>query len=152
MEVQLPASPVPLWFLTFLMLVGYPALNLLYWTLVLASGVLPTDGDSIGIPIVEGVIVAVILTPIVIGATWVCVRRYNPKTKLLAVRRDRLLRTLVATLMFGGIAILLLAVLAYGWTQAAPWYEYLWDIYVLIGIYWLLAMRAAVVEQKDGTA
>jgi hypothetical protein len=131
------------------MLVGYPALNLAYWTLVLKSGVLPIDGDSIGIPIFGSLMVAIALAPIMIGTTWICVRRYNCNAKLFAVRRDRLLRTFVATLLFGGMAIFSLALLVYGWTQPAPWYEYLWDIYVLLGIYWLLAMRAAIVEQGD---
>ena len=148
----MPASSVPLWILAILMLLGFPALNLIYWTLVLQSGALPTDADSIGIPLFSSIVVTVVLTPIILGTTWLCLRHYNPETKLTAIRRDRPLRSFLATLVFGGMAIVVVAAAAYdwlanGWNAAIPWYEYLWDIYLLFGIYWLLAMRAALIEQ-----
>lgn len=153
----MPSSSVPLWVFTVLMLIGFPALNLIYWSWVLQSGVLPTDADSIGIPIFASFAVTAVLTPIVLGTTWLCLRHYNPDARLTAVRRDHPLRSFLATLVSGGMAIVVVAVAAYdwvlnGWNAAIPWYEYLWDVYLLFGVYWLLAMRAALIEQFGSDA
>jgi hypothetical protein len=148
----MPASPVPLWIFTLVMLVGFPALNLIYWPLVLQSGALSPDADSIAIPMVSSLAVTVGLTPIVLGTTWLCLRRYNPDARLVAMRRDRPLRTFLATALFGGMAFLVVGAEAFdwvthGWNAEVPWYEYLWSIYLFLGVYWLLAMRAAFIEQ-----
>lgn len=150
----MPASSVPLWVLTVLMLIGFPALNLIYWPLVLKSGVLSPDADSIAIPMFSGVALTAILTPIVLGTAWACLQRYNSDTKLGALRHDRPIRSALATCLFGGAAILVLAGLAYDlstsrWSAGTPWYEYIWPTFLLLGVYWLLAMRAALIEQRD---
>lgn len=82
----MPARASMLWMLTALLLLAFPVLNFIYWPQVLKSGVLPPNGDSIGIPVFGSIFLTLIVSPIVIGLAWLCFRRYNPRTRLFAVR------------------------------------------------------------------
>jgi len=70
-------------------LIAFPILNWVYWPLVLQSGVLPADADSIGIPMFGSVIVALVVSPVVLGIAWLSLRRYNSDARLAALRWDR---------------------------------------------------------------
>lgn len=63
----MPTSARPLWILTGLLLAFYPVLNFIYWPQVLRSGVLPPDGDSIGIPMYGSILVTIVVSPVVLG-------------------------------------------------------------------------------------
>ncbi len=145
----MPPRPWPLWLLTALVLAGFPAVNLIYWPQVLRSGVLPSDGDSVGIPIFGSVFVTVAASPLVLGIAWLCLRRYNPRTRLAAWRRDRPYRSAFVTLTFVTAAAFVSAGVFSSLTPDAPWYEYLWPAYLTLWVPWLLALRAAGVEQLD---
>ena len=143
----MPSRPKPLWVLTVLLLIGAPAANIIYWDRVLASGVLPMDADSVGIPMGLGIIFTILVTPFVLGVTWLCLRRYNPQARFFAWRKDRPFRSLMASLIFGGAAALLvLNIIASPWF-GYPWYEFIFDALSIPAIVWSLAMRAAVIEQ-----
>lgn len=143
----MPSRSWPLWVLSCSLLLSLPVLSFIYWPMVLRSGVLPTDADSIGIPMFNDLLTAVLGAPIVLGIAWLCFRRYNPETRLAAWRSDRPARSLLATLILGGAAgaltVLLLAVTRLDW----PWYEHLWTGYALLWVWWFLALRAALIEQ-----
>ena len=143
----MPSRDSPIWLLTAALIFGFPLANWLYWPQVLRSGVLPPEGDSIMIPMVGSVLLAVVASPFLLALATICLRRYNPRTKLFAWRRDRPIRSAVATLMFGGAAIVLAAFAARALTLALPWYEHIITAYVAAVILWLLALRAAVIEQ-----
>jgi len=145
----MPLKAWPLWLLSVVTVVGLPAVSWLYYPLLLDSGALPTDADSIGIPMLGSLIIAMILFPIAIGATWFCLRRYNSKSRFAAWRRDRPVRTLLTTALLGLPAAILAAVILGDLREEVPWYEHLWDGYALVCIVWLLALRAAFVEQLD---
>lgn len=143
----MPSRSGHLWLLSASLLLGLPALSFIYWPLVLRSGVLPTDADSIGIPLFNDCLLALVAAPIVLGVAWLCLRRYNPRTRLTAWRSDRPVRTLLATIIFGGAALFLTILLFVDSRLDWPWYEHLWSGYTLLLIWWFMAMRAAVVEQ-----
>jgi hypothetical protein len=103
----MPTHPWPLWTLTGIVLIGFPAINFIYWPEVLRSGVLPTDGDSIGIEVLGSILVTLFLSPFAVGITWLCLRRYNPDARLWSWRRDRLFRSAAATALFGAGAALM---------------------------------------------
>jgi hypothetical protein len=148
----MPSHPGPLWILTLGLIVALPVLSFIYWPLVLHSGVLSPDADSIAIPMFSDVLVAVVFSPILLGATWLCLRDYNPDTRLMAWRRDRPLRSAAVTVVLGGpavaLAVLLIIDIRAGW----PWYEHLWTGYALLWIAWLLALRAGAIERLDLSA
>jgi hypothetical protein len=132
-----------------MVLTGFPALNFIYWPQVLRSGVLPPEGDSIGIPMFGSVFLTLVLSPLVIGIAWLCLRRYNPNTKLATWRRERLYRSIGATLLFGAGAVLLTAAVFDGLRPGLRWYEYLWPAYFALWVPWLLGLRAAAIDQFD---
>lgn len=145
----MPSRPWPLWLLTGLVLLGFPVVNFIYWPQVLRSGVLPVDGDSIGIPIFGSILAALVLSPLILGVTWLCLRRYNPKTRFIGWRSDRPIRTATATLSLGSAAALLAIALLSDLRTDSPWYEYLWSVYFALWVPWLLGLRAPVVDQLE---
>lgn len=145
----MPVRPLPLWLLTAFVLAGFPTVNFIYWPQVLRSGVLPPNGDSIGIPMFGSILLALVAAPLVLGLAWLCLRRYNPTTRFAAWRQDRPYRSAIATLAFGAAAALVAVAALADITPGAPWYEYLWSAYIIIWVPWLLALRAAVVEQFE---
>ena len=151
MRRWMPSSPGPLWLSTGLLLAAFPILNFVYWPEVLKSGVLRAESDSIIIPMFGSVILTLMVSPVVLLVAWLCLRRYNPETRIDALRHDRPYRSAAATLAFGGVA----AALTIGAVRAAaavqPWYEYLWPAYVALWVPWLLALRAAWIEQESVT-
>ena len=145
----MPTSARPLWILTGLLLAFYPVLNFVYWPQVLRSGVLPPNGDSIGIPMYGSILVTIVASPIVLGIAWLCLRRYVPATRLATIRWDRPIRTVAASLAFGGAAVLCVFGSVAELGHAMPWYEYLWAGYALAWVPWLLGIRAAVIDQEN---
>lgn len=145
----MPSRAWPLWVLTLIVLVGLPAMNFVYWPQVLRSGVLPPDGDTIAIPMYGSVVFALEGVPFVIGVAWLCLRGYGPDTRLRAWRRDRPLRSLVATVVFvAPAAWLTIEGLILSLAAAQPGYEHLWSAYYAVVVLWLLTLRAAVIEQE----
>ena len=145
----MPSRPLLMWVLTGFVLTGFPVVNFIYWPEVLRSGVLPSDGDSIGIPMFGSVFVTLILSPLILGITWLCLRRYNPETRLASWRPDRPYRSVVLTGLSGAGSVFLAAVIFDGLRPGLPWYEYLFEAYFALWLPWLLGLRAAAIEQLD---
>lgn len=143
----MPSRAWPLWLLTGLLLIGFPVFNFVYWPRVLRSGVLPPEGDSIAIAMFGSFVVALIAAPIVTGAAWLCLRRYNPAGRFAAWRTDRPIRSAAVTTVFGGLAAACGIMLVVNTDARSPWYEYLWTGYGGLWMLWLLGLRAAAVEQ-----
>jgi hypothetical protein len=145
---SLPNRSSMLWLFTALILLGFPTLNFIYWPLVLKSGVLPSNGDSIAIPMFSSVLLALAASPVVLSVAWLCFRRYNPRTRFFAFRFDRPYRSTAATMIFGISAVLLCLDELFSTVTPMPWYEYLWTAYtILLGV-WLLTLRASLIEQR----
>lgn len=147
----MPSTSWPIWFLTIQLLVWFPVLNFIYWPYVLESGILPPDSDGIGVPMVGSVFVAILASPVVLSVSWLCLRRYNPNSRILGWHTGRRVRSVVATTVLGLPATLLtigfIAEIRRDW----PWYEYLWTVYGLPLAAWLLALRAAITHQLPAT-
>jgi amino acid transporter len=144
----MPRHPWPLWALTICLIVGFPTLNWVYWPLFVQSANLPPEGDSPIIVMMGGVIVAIIAAPVMIGGAALCLRRYNPKSRLLAFRRERMTESILLTLVFGAPALGLLLCAALQLSEP-HWFEQLWTAYWAALAYWLLALRAALLERRD---
>ena len=140
-------KPVTLWVYTWLLILGFPIANIIYYDRLLASGTLSPDADSVAIPMFGDIVLTVFFTPFVIAITWLCLRNYNAGTKLLAWRVDRPVRSFAATLVCITMAITIIAATITDFRKAMPSYEYILTYYSLIWIPWLLWLRAAVIEQ-----
>lgn len=149
----MPSRPYPLWLLTLALVVGVPVLNVYYWMQVGKAGIYPPENDAVvGMSMTVGTILWIAMfAPAIIGITESCLKRYNPASKILTWRRDRLMRSLLATLAFGGAAVglgLILASDLHRLSGSAPWYEFIPVCVQPPAIAWLLAMRAALIDQS----
>ena len=95
-------------------------------------------------PMFSGVVMSFLASPLVLATAWFCLRRYDPRTRLLAWRGDRPVRSVAATLVFGGAALVLTAGLLHDLILGVePLHEYILVALPAPWIAWLLAMRAA---------
>ena len=67
-DPQLPKSSWIIWALAGAVILGLPATSWLYFPLLLESGTLPPDGDSIMIPMAGSVLLSGVISPFVIGS------------------------------------------------------------------------------------
>ena len=152
-DLPLPRTGRPIWFSAALVVAGYPAIGFVYYPALQRSGALPTDGDSIAIPMFSGVLAALVLLPLVTAATYLCLRGRRDGGTLLAWRKDKPARSFVVTLLFGLPAVLLAVFLAALLTdlvaERAPWFDYLWAPYVAVCIVWLLLLRASALAPRS---
>lgn len=72
-----------------MLLAFYQVLNLIYWPQVLRSSVRPSDGDSIGTPMYGSILMTIVASPVALGIAWLCLRHYNPATRLATIRPAR---------------------------------------------------------------
>lgn len=59
---------------------------------------------------------------------------------------DRPIRTVAASLVFGGAAVSAVIGIFAELDHVMPWYEHLWAGYTLAWVSWLLGVRAAVID------
>ncbi len=122
---------------------------MIYYPALLRSGTLPSDGDSIAIPIFQDFITAAILAPIALTITWLCLRYYVGGAKLTIWQHDKPIRSALMTALFGVPALLWASMIIYSYIiKAWPLREYLWLLVFIPQILWLLVMRAAAVSQN----
>ena len=141
----MPKTSTPLWFLTVGLVIAFPIIADVYFTSM--AGAYPPDGDTIIIPIMGSVFLAVALSPLIIGCAWLGLRRYEAAPSLLVWRDDRRLRSAVTTLAaFVGLCGALFLSLD-GVLQIRIWQELLWTGYYFGWVYWFAAMRAAFIDQ-----
>jgi hypothetical protein len=95
------------------------------------------------------ILATLVLSPFFLGVAWLCLRRYNPDTRLWSWRRDRQFRSAVATVLFAAGSVLLTAAVLDSLRPPMPWYEYLWPTYLVVWVPWLLGLLAAVIDQLD---
>lgn len=145
----MPRKLWPIWLWTILLLIGFPIINFVYWWEVLISGILPPDGDSVAIPMFEGLLATIVLSPSLLLITWLALRKYDPDTCILVWRRDRPLRTLIASGLCAAGCYLLLADAVILLMHIAPWYEYMIACYFFLWLPWLFWLRAAFINQKQ---
>ena len=145
----MPSKPWPIWVLSCFLIVGLPLFSAVYWPQLAQAGALPAEIGPPMIPILESVYAAAILAPFVLAITYLCLRRYNPETRLLSWRRERPIRSIFLTIVFVAAAAELAMLLGLYFSADEPWYEYLWTLYGAAWIAWLLALRAAGVEQHS---
>ncbi len=137
-------APRVLWPFTALAVLGLPATSLVYFPALLRTGTLPTDGDSIAIPVFGTVLIGVIFLPVALGAVWLSLRHRPASVHLLAWRSDRPLLSAALSVAAGAPALLLLA----GFASVArdPWPEPLWAPWLALFAAWFLLLRAAALS------
>jgi len=84
--------------------IGWVCLDFVYWPAVLEAGLLPTDADSIIIPIFNDIIAAPFVMLFLLLWSWPAWRVPRGRIALLAWDRQRPWVSGLATISYGGIA------------------------------------------------
>ena len=82
-------SKVVGWALALLVVAGFPVTSWIYWPAVAETGVLPPESDTIIIPMIESIFLAVVIAPVVGLISWLSLRRTTPGINLMEWDRDR---------------------------------------------------------------
>ncbi len=143
----MPQTSTLLWVLTVGLVIAFPIIADNYFTAMAMAGAYPPDGDTIIMPIMGSVFLAIALSPFIIGCAWLALRRYEAAPSLMVWRDDRRLRSVFITLaaLIGLSGALFLSVVYV--LQIRIWQELLWTVYYLGWAYWFAAMRAAFIDQ-----
>lgn len=144
LSLRTPDRRWPIWLLALLMIVGFPATAWIYFPLVLQSGALSPGGDAIAIPMVGSILSAILLSPIVLAVTFLCLRRRTDSRRIFGWRRDQPIVAALGTLLFGGSAAWVAVAVAASLSPPQQGHEYLWLPFVACLIVWLLILRAEV--------
>ena len=137
------------WVLAGCVILGFPATSWIYWPVVGDAGVLPSEADTIIIPMMSSIFLAVALVPVVCSITWLCLRGNDDAGTLLAWNRARPTRSAMVTLCFMIPFTVGLSSVVYEFTAPAGWHGLMWLPYTLVTLFWLGMMRGAVVSQRD---
>lgn len=132
-------------------ILGLPATSWIYWPAVSAAGVLSPEADTIIIPMMNSIFLAVILLPVVCIITWLCTRGTNGVAVLLAWDKARPVRSVLVTLCFTFPFCLGLWALWAEFTAPPGWYGLWWLPYTLVSLFWLAAMRGSALSKRNGS-
>ena len=147
-HLPLPRAVWPYWCLAVIAVVGLPLTSYVYFDALLRSGTLPTNGDTIAIPIFFSVVLAVLISPIAALTTYCCVWRYPSTGTLLSWRPSQPIFSGAVTLIFGLPALTFAYMVVEPVLKSLPTIEYIWTPYLLLVIAWLLLLRAAAVTPR----
>jgi len=131
------------------MILGLPATSWIYWPAVGDAGVLSPEADTIIIPMMSSIFLALVLLPVVCSITWLCLRGNDDAGNLLAWNRGRPIRSGVVTLCFAIPFTIGLSSVVDEVTAPAGWHGLMWLPYTLVTLFWLGTMRGAVISQRD---
>jgi hypothetical protein len=148
LNLPLPNHAWPYWTVALLLPLGFAGMAFVYYPILLQSGTLDPNADSIGIPIYETLIATAVFAPLVLLVTAACLWRFSGGASLLIWDRERPVRSIIVTAFFGLPAVFTAALVVRDAVQLLPWHEYLWEINALNLIAWLFMMRAAALAKR----
>ena len=120
----------------------------LYYPALLRSGTLPTDADSIGIPIFQTAFSAIILMPALLIFALPGLWHYRDDAGWLEYDLSHPWRLLFSTLLYALPALIMIIERAFAIAERRPAYEYYDLIFVVPLLIWLLMLRAAMSAQR----
>jgi hypothetical protein len=149
MRIANPPYVLSVWAVAFLVVAGYPLTAFVYYPALLRTGKLDPMADTILIPMVESVVLAVAASPIVAALTLVCLRTFDPKRLLLAWRIDRQATScLVSAAFLVPVVFLVLAMLRTPFSEFAA-QDWLWTPHRITCIAWCLLLRSASLSGRQ---
>ena len=146
-----PFGKTVVWVLSAGVVFGLPATSWIYWPAVGQSGVLSPDADTVMIPMMGDMFVALILAPIVCVVTWLCLRKNKHAGDLLAWDRAKPIRSSIVTILFGIPFFIGLSSLVDEFGAPPGWYGLWWLPYTLMSLLWLAVMRGSALSKPNGS-
>lgn len=148
---RLPFGKPLTWVLAACVILGLPATSWVYWPAVGEAGVLSPEADTIIIPMMNSIFLAVVLLPVVCVITWLCLRGKDNAGSLLAWDRTRPIRNALVTLGFAIPFCFGLSLMVVEFTAPPGWHGVWWLPYTLITLFWLAVMRGSVLSKRNGS-
>jgi hypothetical protein len=149
MKLFTPQQRWLIWLLSACVPLGFVATGFLYYPLLLRSGLLDPNADSIGIPLAKDMYLATVSAPFIAVLTWACLRNYHGEAELLSWNPTRTIRFWASTVIAG----LFIAVLIYDTITSLIsifwWPNLIWIPHYLLLAYWVLMLRAAVLSKTN---
>lgn len=146
---RLPFSKPLAWLLAALVILGLPATSWIYWPVVGKAGVLSPEADTIIIPMMASIFLAVLLIPVVCGITWLCLRGNDDAGSLLAWDSLRPIRSVMVTVCFAIALSFGLLSLVGEFTAIPGWHGLWWLPYTLVTLFWLAVMRGSALSKPN---
>ena len=139
------------WVLAASVILGLPATSWIYSPAVGEAGVLSPEADTIIIPMMNSIFLAVVFLPIVCVITWLCLRGKDNAGSLLAWDRTKPIRSALVTLCFAIPICFGLSSLIGEFTAPPGWHGLWWLPYTLVTLFWLSVMRGSAVSKSKGS-
>jgi hypothetical protein len=148
-SLTLPRHRWPIWLLGAGVVVGLPATAFIYFPALLATGSLPSDGDSIGIPMFGSILLSSLMLPFAGGLTYICTRKYVAGAPLMGWRRDRPIVCSIVSAFFLLPAILVVLLpIVMTVSSPTPLIEPIWLPYALCCGAWCLVLRGSALARS----
>ena len=148
---RLPFGRPFAWVLATLVILGLPATSWVYWPAVGKAGVLSPEADTIILPMMNSMLLAVVLLPVVCGITWLCLLGNKDAGSLLAWDSFRPIRSVMVTVCFAIPFCFGLLSLVDEFNAPPGWHGLWWLPYTLVTLLWLAVMRGAVPSKPNGS-
>lgn len=146
-----PFGKPPAWVLAACVILGLPATSWIYWPAIGEAGVLSPEADTIIIPMMSSIFLAVVLLPIVSVITWLCLRGNDDTGSLLSWDRTRPVRSALVTFCFAIPFCFGLFSLVNEVTAPPGWHGLWWLPNTLVTLFWLATMRGSALSKRNGT-
>ena len=147
MKLLTPQQRWPIWLLSACVPLGFAATSFLYYPLLLLSGLLDPNADSIGIPLAQDLFLATVSAPLIAVLTWACLRNYHGASELLSWKHARTIRFWASTVVAGIFIALLIYDTISSLISKFWWCNLIWIPHSLLLAYWILMLRAAVLSK-----
>ena len=148
-SLTLPRHRWPIWLLAAGVVVGLPATAFIYFPALLATGSLPSDGDSISIPIFGIILLSLLTLPLAGGLTYICSRKYVAGTPLMGWGRDRsIVRSIVSVFFLLPAILVVLLPIVMTVSSPTPLIEAIWLPYALCCGAWCLVLRSSAIARS----
>ena len=147
MELLTPHRRWPIWLISAGIPFGLIASSFLYYSMLLSSGTLDPHADSIGIPIFQDLFLAVASIPFVVALTWISLRNYHGKIRLLGWNSEKPVRSWAISIIVAVIIIGIVCQGVMGLFSPAWWCEIIWLPYSALWVLWMLMLRAAALSK-----
>ena len=146
MDLLTPQHRWPIWLLAADVPCGLVFTSILYYPMLLRSGTLDPYADSIAIPMFQDLILAAVSAPFVIALTWISLRNYNGRSRLLGWNSKMPFRSWATFVFVAVIAAERLYQSFVSLFSETWWCEIIWLPYSILFVAWLLALRAAALS------
>jgi hypothetical protein len=149
MKLFTPRQRWPIWLLSAGVPLSFVATSFLYYPLLLQSGLLDPNADSIGIPLFQDICLAVVSVPFIAVLTWACLRNYHGQADLLSWNHKGEVRFWATTVIAGMFIAALIYDNIAGLISIFWWCNLVWIPHSILLAFWVLMLRAAVLSKTS---